>query len=217
MKVRHCISSLVFVLGFLLNFTMSFAQLNDSSAVSKVKNNTVGVIFSLHEFFDGSPIIQPPYPRTLAWTNLAFGLDYWRRLKGRHGIEVSATVSGIMYWYTTSYPAKSGDVFERLYLFSEAAYLYELLSTRRTSLYSMVGANFRYGHELVRVGKINNELFLYDYGCRDLGATAGLRGTQVLFWNIALSAELKFTQYIYRYANHQDQLYTFPNRPTSNM
>jgi hypothetical protein len=217
MKMMHYrFSSIVAFVVTLMTATLAFSQVPDSLPTQRRKNNFVGVTFSVHEFFDGSPIIQSPTPGTLAWMNVFLGLEYSRRLGQKNGFEASVALGGPAYWYGP-YPRYPGDMFTRTVLFSELAYQRYLLESRRTTLAGIVGGNFRMGDEAVAANLGALSVLLEDYSLLDLGISVGARGTKLLFWNVVLSAELKFTQYVYLWEKHNNTYFPFHNRPTSNM
>lgn len=210
---KFCTScTLIVAIGLMLLCTTIYAQQKEDRA----RNNMIGITFSLREFFDGSPIVQHPYPGTLRWMNLGFGLEYDRRLGTRHGLLLSTTLNGNSYWYSP-YPEKPGDIFFRVGFYIDGCYQYFWLRSQKSSLSALAGLNFRLGHEAVMIYRFSSEVTSSLYELRDFGVSAGLRGTTKLIGPLAVSGEMKFTQYIYRYAAHQNLNIPYPNRPTSNV
>lgn len=203
---------LILVVGLVLLGRTCYGQ----QAQAPVRNNTLGVTMSLREFFDGSPIVQRPYPKTLRWMNLGFGLEYDRRIGTRHGFLVSATLNGNSYWYSP-YPEKPGDIFFRVGFYAETCYQYFLVTTPKWSLSGLGGVNLRLGHEAVMIYRFSSEVTSSQYELRDVGLSAGLKGSRRLTGRLAVSGAMKFTQYLYRYALHQNLGIPYPNRPTSSL
>ncbi len=213
---RNLISILVPASMFLLACNGLFAQARDSSSTHKQRYNTISVLLSSHDFFDESPIVQRPTSGSIGWMNLAFGLEYARQLDEKNGLILSTTICNINNWYGT-YPRQAGDINFRVAYFFESCYQRQLLHNRHNSLSGIAGVNFRIGEENTLISRTSYEVNSYSYNLRDVGITAGARGTKDLISNFVISGELKFTQYIYRHALHQAQVLEFPNRPTRNM
>ena len=213
---RNLISILVPASMFLLACNGLFAQASDSSSTHKQRHNTISILLSSHDFFDGSPIVQRPTSGTIGWMNLAFGVEYARQLDEKNGLIISSTICNINNLYGP-YPRRTGDLNFRVAYFIESCYQRQLLRNRHNSLAAIAGVNFRIGDENILLSRPFNDVNSYSYALRDVGITAGARATKDLISNFVITGELKFTQYIYRHAKHQPLVVEFPNRPTSNM
>ena len=148
---------------------------------------------------------------------MAFGLEYDRKIGKKHGFVVSTSYSYLSYFVT--YVQQRGDVSERQNWFFDGYYQYRILDRKKTNVSALLGANFRYGFESVLAYRFGNTFVRDDFDMQDYGFTLGLRANQVIFWNFVLTADLRFTQYLYRYAYHQPRYssYLYPNHPNSNM
>lgn len=204
---------MITVVANLLAATVVVAQ--TPAQDERKKKNAIGLTVGLNEFFDGNPLWQARFPGTMRWVNLTYGLEYDRKLNDRHGFVAASKVTVIHYF---SSDLEYGQTSSRSNLTFEAYYQRKLWASRTSSLIAFLGANFRWGSETVHLYSFGTEPILLDYDLKDPGLLAGLRGTKEIFWNLMVSGELRFTEYVYRYAAHQwhypDE---FPNRPTRHL
>lgn len=209
--------SILTVAALILAATATFAQPTAPVITQpKSKKNTLGLILSMREYFDGSPFWQPRYPRViLRWMNLGLGLQYSRKLHERHGFGLSVTAASIHYF---SSDLKRGDTFERGILSFDAFYQVRILHRKNTECSAIVGPNYRYGFETVLAYTDGHNVLLTNYDLGDIGFSIGIRLSQSILRNLILSPEIRFTSYVYRHARHQPRYTTeFPNRPTRHM
>ena len=88
----------------------------------------------------------------------------------------------------------------REYWLISAGYLHEILAYRRIHVQALGEASYRSGSEVIHIyypyyWEARAEGLLL----RDWGLSAGLRGTYELPWRFLLSAEAKYTQFVYLY------------------
>jgi hypothetical protein len=213
--VSITIASLLLV-AIQLATSSGFTQSASSTPRQKNKNNTLSIITSLHEFFDGSPIMQAYRPKGIGWTNLAFGLEYDRKIAGRHGFILATTFAAIRYY--SPYVHKAGDMVDRGGLLFDGAYQYRFYQTTRNQIAALLGVNFRYGYEDAAAALYVNHIVLHSYDLADLGISLGVRGSHVLFSNFVLTGDLRYAQYVYVHSPFANQYgLVLHNRPTRNM
>jgi hypothetical protein len=204
---------LVVVLG---TTRTSNAQRTKENSADGSKANTVSLIVSLHDFFDGNGILHLDQEGQALWTNAGWGIDFARYCNAQWGWYGSVKYYHAAYYYQPT-PLQAGDVFKREVILTEGGIQRCLLSSRRTKVSGLGGLQFRLGEEPIVVAHGNFDVLLDEYPLRDLGISGGLRGQQVLVWNFVLAGEVKFTQYLWRFENGKDHAIRYPNRSTRNM
>ncbi len=220
MKYRFKILMVIVFAAFLLEGAANAFPQNVGST-SKSKKNSISILVSFHNFFDGHRMFQRKPENAGGYKPVVKGLEYQRLVSDHLGFVASAKFCNHAYWDEEEF----GDVAGRGATFFEINAIYLIWKLRGVSLFGLLGPGFRYGNEGVLAAKNARER-LYDfYKLRDPAITAGLRiqydlpttFTLPLIKNFTIAAESKFTQIIWRYNSSLPYRTFYPNRSTRQM
>ena len=174
------------------------------------QKNTLEVFFPVSHFFDETPtnwaILAPykenvrepdgSYSREDVWIlPSTFGLLYTRSVGSRSSISISGTVYVMRYLNDNRVP---GETMRREYGLISSGYLHKVIAHQRISLYCYGAVTYRFGFERIHIyypfpweARVESLLL------RDWGLSSGLRATYDLPWRFLLSAEAKYTRFVY--------------------
>ncbi len=118
----------------------------------------------------------------------------------RIGDKASLSVSGTAYMRNYLNDSRvPGETLTREYGLISAGYLHEILAYRRMHVQALGEVSYRAGSEMIFIYSYGWEAIVESLSLRDWGLTAGLRGTYDLPWRFLLSAEAKYTRFVYLY------------------
>jgi len=127
---------------------------------------------------------------------LTFGLQYTLQFSERSGLAISALWYGRNYNYGRD--KQPGEVIERAYGVFSIGYLQKLYSQSKINLYALASLSYRLGDETIHIYYPNGfEGRVESMALKDWGISAGLRATYDLPWRFLLSAEAKYTRFVY--------------------
>jgi hypothetical protein len=168
-----------------------------------IKKNTIEIFPNICHYFDGTNanwgyLVVDEQDSNKKRIPQDFGIQFTRNVDESSRLRFSVLMYYMGYPYGRN--NKPGDIVERQQTIFAAAYLRNIFRYKKFQADALGELNFRYGYELQHVYYYSFwESVVKHTNNRDVGATAGIKFNQKLFWNFNVFTEGSFTYFIYRY------------------